>query len=180
MKRWWLIIALLLSLGINVGFLAKRALRSKLTADPVAVIDPEVERQARELPPIFRRLAADLRLRGETRKQFFELQRAFLDQTVEGRQEVSQLQTELRRELISADPDRELIDQTLETLAAAHFRLEKIFVDNLLDTRKLLGPHQERIFMRFMQRVRQSRSESRQWLRERRQRAKQDRSRGDE
>lgn len=167
MKRWWLVIALLLSLGINVGFLAKRTLRSTGQGDQPQISKAEDERQMRGLPPVFRRLANELRLQGENREKFLEMQRDFLERTLVGRQEVSRLQTELRRELVSRNPDRGRIDDRLEALAAAHFQLEKVFVDHLLDTREMLKPRQERLFMRFMQRLREARDETRQWQRQR-------------
>lgn len=169
MKRWWLVIALLLSVGVNIGLLAHRALRSA-EADE-ASFSSESESESRDLPLIFRRVANEMRLRGEIRRRFFEMQLEFLNQTRVGRQVVSSLQTELRRELVARDPDRELIDRKLEALAAAHFHLEKIFVDHLLDTREILEPRQERLFMRFMQRVRQSRSDQQQWKRDQRARS---------
>ena len=51
-----------------------------------------------------------------------------------------------------ATPD--LIDAILEEIAAAHVELERSFVDNLLDTREILGPEQERRFIHFLRRLR--------------------------
>lgn len=170
MKRWWLIILLLLSLGINVGFLARQALRSGPPGGQPQISAEDDERQMRELPPVFRRLANELRLEGEERERFLDLQREFMRQTYGGRQEVSRLQRELRRELVARRPDRERIDQKLESLATAHFELEKIFVDHLLDTREMLKPRQERLFMRFMSRLREARRETQQWQQQRRSR----------
>ncbi len=176
MKRWWLIILLLLSLGINVGFLARQALRSGPPGSQPQISAEDDERQMRGLPPVFRRLADELQLQGEERERFLELQRELLRQTFVGRQEVSRLQKELRRELVSRQPDRERIDHQLEALARAHFQLEKIFVDHLLDTREMLEPRQERLFMRFMSRLREARREThrwqQQWQQQRRSRAR--------
>ncbi len=135
MKRWWLLIALLLSVGINVGILATLAFQPRLAgpaaipatggpppADPLAG-DPGVgpsdplPREGR-MPPVVERMADELHLEGEKREAFVEIQRAFFEQTLAARSGMARIQREIRREVTSEDPDRERADRLLAEAAA--------------------------------------------------------------
>ena len=162
MKRWWLVIALLLSLGAKLGLLAGRAWqRSPGSGLPGS--GPAVDSSpAAERPPRFAlRMAGELGLRGEQREAFLERQRLFLEQTLDARDRFGRLQAELRRTVIAGEPDRQAVDQLLVEISEAHVDLERAFVNNLLDTRELLGPEQERRFMRLLQQLRSSRERER-------------------
>ena len=183
MSRWWLILALLLSVGINIGILATLAFQGRsgdggATAHGIATgvgpDDPAAggtaeDPPAREgrLPPVIRRMADELRLEGEKRAAFVEVQRAFFEQTISARSRMARLQREIRREVTSEDPDREALDRLLVELSSAHTDLERAFVTNLLDSRELLDGDQERRFMRFLRRLRQVRGEVERRFRER-------------
>lgn len=172
MKRWWLVIALLLSLGVNVGIVATRAWQSRPADDPAATApppggEPTGERPAGEqpqsrdprMPPFIYRMAEELGLAGEERETFVDRQRRFFEETLWAREELAHLQGELRREITAEEPDREKIDRLLEESGRAHETLERAFVDNLLDTRELLGPEQERRYLRFLVHLRGRRGE---------------------
>ncbi len=160
MKRWWLVIVLLLSLGVNVGLLASRPWRGPGASGERPGESPAV-RPADRPPRFALRMADELRLRGERRAAFLERQRLFLDETLAARERFGSLQAELRRQLIAAEPDREAVDELLEQIAAAHVELERAFVGNLLDSRELLGPERERRFLRLLQQLRSSRQRER-------------------
>ncbi|MCP4661550.1 MAG: hypothetical protein GY856_39620 [bacterium] len=172
MKRWWLIIALLLSIGINVGILASRAWPprdSSRQAAPSAPGPDRAERPAPQIdrvPPVIYRLVDDLGLRGESRKAFIDIQRRFLERTISARTRVGRLQAELRRELAAAEPDRAAVDEFLDQLGAAYAELERAFVDDLLSSRELLDAEQEKLFLRFLGRIRQHRKEDERRLRD--------------
>ncbi len=191
MKRWWLVIALLLSVGINAGILAtlafqarspssgasgsgasgsgasgtgvEDALPSEINAGGVEEPAPRPERQ----PPVIRRMADELGLEGERRAAFIDVQRAFFEQTLDARSRMARLQREIRREVTSGDPDRDVLDRFLVELSAAHTDLERAFVTNLLDSRELLDGDQERRFMHFLRRLRQVRGEVERRFRDR-------------
>ncbi len=184
MKRWWLLIALLLSVGINVGILATLAFQPRLAgpaaipatggpppADPlpgdpgVGPSDP-LPREGR-MPPVVERMADELHLESEKREAFVEIQRAFFEQTLAARSGMARIQREIRREVTSEDPDRERADRLLAELSAAHTDLERAFVTNLLDSRELLDGQQERRFMHFLRRMRQVRGDVERRFRER-------------
>ncbi len=83
MKRWWIVIALLLSVGVNVGILATLATR-KLASSPPPSADgpapPPLREEAREEEggsfPRVHRLADRLGLEGEQRRRFVTSSRA--------------------------------------------------------------------------------------------------------
>ncbi len=174
MKRWWLVIALLLSLGINIGLLAGRAFQPRPAEvedveDPVddgRVEMPAMPREGR-LPPVVHRMADELGLEGAKRDAFVEIQRTFFEQTLTARRRMVQVQGRVRDEITSGEPDREALDALLIELSDAHTALERAFVTNLLDTRELLDPGQERRYMRFLRHMRQVRSEVEKRFRER-------------
>ncbi len=199
MKRWWLLIALLLSVGVNVGILATLAFQSGFakgvanaetgdaetgdagaeaggvvaTDDGAAggsVTDGSTEKPPRRdgrFPPVIRRMANELDLEGEKRTAFVEFQREFFDQTLSARARMERLQREIRREVTSGDPDRDVLERLLLELSAAHTDLERAFVNNLLDSRELLDSEQEKRFMHFLRRMRQVRHGVEQRFRER-------------
>ena len=176
MRRWWLVIALVLSVGINIGWIAQGLLDPNKTppADELPAPGPE---PGAERPPgrhgegpspdlfigVFERIANELALEGEPRQQFLELQRAFVTRVLEGHEQVRTLRQQLRSELTGETPDRARIDELLESTAAAELEREKAFIDNLLATRELLDPEQDRRFMSFVERLRDLRQIGRRW-----------------
>ena len=159
--RWWIVMALLLSLGINVGLLLSRLWDRP--ADPQHRERPmERERprgEDRGRMDRFEWMSHELGLDSEQQELFSEHQRAFFQQTFEGRARVAQLQGELRRELVSENPDRRRLDTLLGELSTAHADLERGFVEHLLSTRELLEPEQQRQFLRLIGRLRSPSSE---------------------
>lgn len=163
MRRWGLGLLLLLSIGLNAGLLASwawhRGADSERPADERPEGEPEEpeERERRErqrMPRFVERLADELELEGESRQAFLERQRRFFEDTLQARARFVRLQSELREELAAAEPDRRRIDGLLDEITGAHLALERAFVDNLLDTREILGPAQERRFRLFLHHLR--------------------------
>jgi hypothetical protein len=107
-------------------------------------------------------MATELGLTGDERQHFIERQVSFFEQTITARIRFGRLQNELRSELVGGDPDRQRIDGLLADVAAAHVDLERAFVDNLLDTREILDPEQQRRFLHLLHRLRRSGDEARQ------------------
>ncbi len=165
MSRWWIVIALLLSLGVNAGLLVNRAWQRRGdTSTPVA--EPAGDGGG-QVPLFVRRMAGELGLRGEQREVFIDRQRLFLEQTLGARERFAELQGELRRQVVAPDPDRAAVEDLLGEIAEAHVDMERAFVDNLLDTRELLDREQEQLYMRMLQRLRQSREDLRHRFRDR-------------
>lgn len=169
MKRWWLVIALMLSLGVNLGIVVSRLVPPRdrpsggETADAGTENGGPVERPAippaRPMPRVVYRMADELGLEGATRERFVALQRAFLRRTLSAKGEAQRAQERLRLELLAPRPDREAVAESLERMSAARSELEQAFVDNVLDTRELLDPEQTRRFLRMIARLRQAREQ---------------------
>lgn len=166
MKTWWLVILLLLSVGLNLGMILPR-LWSGGSETPLEIAmepgGPETmgEEATPVLPRVFYRMADELRLAGDERRAFLDLQQNFFERTRAARLRISHHQSQMRRELVAAEPNRTETDRLLEELAGAHSDLERAFVSNLLDTRELLSGRRERLFLRMMGRLWQSRADLR-------------------
>jgi len=157
-KRWWLVIALLLSVGVNVGILA--AVATRRAARP----DREMGREQPPLPPPGpgegqpmprgSRLADRLGLEGDQRRRFLDIQQRFFEEAVRLRLHLGETQRQVRRELIAAEPDRQRIDELLRASARDYLALEQALAKNVVDTREVLTPEQEEEFLRIVSRLR--------------------------
>lgn len=147
MKRWWLVLALLLSLGVNAGILATLA---------VSRLRPAAAQKAAQVPQEKRlaRLADRLKLAGDERQRFLALQRQFFDNTARDRKRLQQILRQVRRELISAHPDSERIEQLLQESSRLYLGIERAVTANVLATRKILKPEQEAIFLDLIEKMR--------------------------
>ena len=164
MRRWWLVIALLLSLGVNAGILATLAVSGRgdrpvrpLAGPPYGPPGPAGEDRP-QLPAAagwrLERLADELGLAGEERERFVALQRRMFQDGIALARERFALQAELRRELLAAEPDRERIETLIGEIAAVFTRLEENTASGILDTRELLDPEQERRYLRVVAQIR--------------------------
>jgi Spy/CpxP family protein refolding chaperone len=149
-RRWWIIIALLLSLGVNLGLVAAVATR-RIAARPEGQ-DPR-DMKGEPLPR-FRRLADHLGLEGEQRRRFLDLQGQLFEETVRVRMRQAENQREVRRELVSREPDRERIDALLQQSARDFLTLEQALAKNVVATRDILSPRQEKEYLRIISRMR--------------------------
>jgi hypothetical protein len=146
-KRWWLVLALLLSLGVNAGILATIA---------VARLRPPAAQKTPQGPPEKRlaRLADHLGLKGDERQRFLALQRQFFANTGHDRKRLQQIYRQVRRELTSAHPDPEHLDRLLAESSQVYLTVERAVTANVLETRKILKPEQESIFLDLIERMR--------------------------
>jgi hypothetical protein len=146
-KRWWLVLVLLLSLGVNVGILATIA---------VARLRPGLAQKVPQGPPEKRlaRLADRLGLAGEERERFLTLQRQFFSGTTRDRKRLQQIYRQVRRELISARPDPGHIEQLLTESSQLYLTIERAVTANVLETRKILKPDQESLFLELIEKMR--------------------------
>lgn len=163
MKRWWLVLALLLSVGVNLGILATLAV-SRQRGEPPGppsesergVRGPELEGRISER---VHHLARELGLEGEKRERFVELQRSFIESAIRARMKVWRLQAELREQLGGPDPDRTRIDQLAQELGQAHTQLETVLIENIFATRELLDPEQQKRYLHLLARWRRDHGE---------------------
>jgi hypothetical protein len=153
------VIALLLSVGVNVGILATLATRRATRPErqpppPVREEAGPMEGQEPDGHPRASRLADRLGLEGEPRRRFLEQQQQFFEKTVRIRLHMVETQREVRRELMSEEPDRQKIDALLQDSARDFLSLEQALATNIVESRKLLDPEQEEEFLRVVARLR--------------------------
>jgi hypothetical protein len=159
MKRPWLVIALLLSVGINIGILAmvgtskarQRGARHEMRWDRNM---EGREGRPGSGPPV-EALADRLGLEGAERGQFIAHQEEFFQSFERIREELGMARHDLRREAGAAQPDRERIEELLAQTARLTAELNRGFVDNVLATRELLGPEQEERYFAMLERLRE-------------------------
>ena len=158
MKRWWLVIALLLSLGVNAGILVTlmahrwgvRQAQKALAEKPIPLSNGQEGGQPQKII----RLADQLGLEGDLRHRFISLQGSFFAETLRLRTEQAEIQRELRREAASPSPNQARIDSLLQESGRIFLGLEQALVKNVLDSRRLLNPEQDRKFLKILARLR--------------------------
>lgn len=163
MKKPWIWVVLLLSLGVNVGILATIGL-SRLKGSPPIERGPwegprREQMLRREFAPPVGRMADALGLDGEIRDEFLALQETFFRGMIEQRADLERIRRELRGEVMTEEPDEERINELLTALGQAHADLDRLLVDNVLANRELLGPEQQQRYFHMLRRVREAMGE---------------------
>lgn len=173
MRRWWLLVALLLSVGINGGILGTLAVQHFRQPAPPAGPEfepapprpgelepppepggpppgpaaPDLAEPRPELGPLADRLGVT----GESRRRFLDLQERFVAARREQRFRIVQLQAELRANLVAERPDRARVQAATQALGEAYAALDRALADNILATREILTPEQQRRFLVFVE-----------------------------
>lgn len=157
MRRWVLALALLLSLGVNIGILAtltvRRAAPDRPRPEERRPIPPSPGAETGETPPRATRLADRLGLEGEQRRRFLRIQARFFTETIRLRTEQAEVFRELRRELTAPEPDRRKLEELTRASARAHLALQQAMARNVIATREILDPEQERLFLDVISRL---------------------------
>jgi Spy/CpxP family protein refolding chaperone len=169
MRRWWLPLALLLSLGVNVGVVAMLALRGEprpgaaprapLAAEPLALPGPPTGPEGpagREAPGRrFEELAAQLGLDADARRRFVQLQSRHFEASREARRRLETARRELAKEFLSGRADRARVEELLRAVQTEQASLDRTLGDLLLEAQEILTPEQQRRFAFFvLQRLR--------------------------
>lgn len=175
MKRWWVVLALLLSLGVNLGLLAAvaggwwaergRAADEAAPAADATLPGPGSPRRGDGPPgggpppgwqgPPLERLADHLGLEGATRERFLELQRDFVASVAEARRRRLELGRRMRAELTSPQPDPERVESLAAEMGEVFTAAERATAEVILETRDLLDdPEQERRYLGVLERLR--------------------------
>jgi Spy/CpxP family protein refolding chaperone len=151
-RRWWILIGLLLSLGVNAGILATLGVQHFRGRD-----QPRPEQGGapptapEEMRPNLAPLADRLGVTGEARQRFLATQEQFVARMREGRFRLMQLQAELRAELLSERPDRSRIDATTRQLGEAYAAQDGALAESILAARDVLTPVQQERFLTFVE-----------------------------
>jgi len=149
MKRGWVWVALLLSVGINIGVLATIGV-SRMRAEARWERPRDAERQ-----PPFERLADHLELEGEARLRFIEIQQGLFRSTRQRQEGLHQLRAELRREIAADEPDPQTVDRLLDQIGAMHMDLDRALVESVMASKKILNPAQQTRYLRILERMRE-------------------------
>jgi len=144
-KRWWLVVALLLSLGVNLGLVGAAIVRQRAIAAWTGERPPGG-------PEPGARLAERLRLDDAQREQFLGIQRRLVERVRDERRELGRLRRVLRDELIAPEPDRDRIDRLVDEIAERQLALDRAFVDHVLESRELLDGEQLERYLFFLER----------------------------
>lgn len=158
MRRWGIVLLLLLSLGLNlgvIGMLVFEKTRPK-PPDPHPPDGPELAAGAGNGDLIARlpRFANYLGLEGAERQKFLDIQVALFQETTRLRLRTAEIQRSLRLELTGENPDSARIDKLLRDSAEVYLQLERAFVKSVVESRQLLGEKQEKRYLQVLARLR--------------------------
>lgn len=158
MIRWWLVIGLLLSVGVNLGILAVVVTRHGGPPPPREERPPR-EGQNPANPnadpvPRLGRLADRLKLEGDQRRKFLDVQWNLYQESTRQRLQMNEVHREIRREVTRPNPDRQRVEALLAESSRIHMVLERALVNNILSTRELLGPEKEKEYLKIVGRLR--------------------------
>jgi Spy/CpxP family protein refolding chaperone len=162
MIRWWLVIALLLSVGLNVGILAAIATHHGGPPPPREERPPQQGQNPAnpngnpnaDPVPRLGRLADRLKLEGDQRRQFLDIQWNLYQESTRQRLQMNEVHREIRREVTRPAPDRQRVEALLAESSRIHMALERALVNNILSTRELLGPEKEKEYLKIVGRLR--------------------------
>lgn len=155
MSRWWLVIALLLSVGLNVGILAAIGARRAALPGQQAARQQQAANPANNDPvPRLARLADRLQLEGDPRRKFLDIQWNLYQETTRQRLDLAEVHRALRKELTRPDPDRQRVEALLNESSRLYLALERSLVNNVFATRDLLGPDKEAEYLKIVGRLR--------------------------
>lgn len=175
MSRRWLGLALLLSVGVNLGVVGvlgavywthQQQHRAVTAAEEGPArrggMDEQPAREGfrRVAGPIqqrVERLADGVGLEGDARERFVALQREFLETTWTGRRRVAELQHQLREELAAPTPDRARVEALVDELTRARRTLDESLATTVLESRSILAvesPGSEDRYLEFLERLR--------------------------
>jgi hypothetical protein len=156
-RRWWLVLVLLLSLGLNVGILAAiAARRATLMARPNAARQDQAGTAGNNNPnnvdpvPRLTRLANRLKLEGDQRRKFLDIQWNLYQETARQRLQLNEIHRALRQELTHPNPDRPRVEGLLNESSQIYLALERSLVNNVFATRDLLGPEKEADYLKIV------------------------------
>jgi hypothetical protein len=141
LKRWGLVVALLASLGLNLGLLGTQIARRWAPAgDGPRGANPG------------ERLADRLDLAGETRERFLAIQRRMVLAIRDERRALAEARRALREELVARRPDRELVAGRIDEIARRQRAIDQAVAESVLASRDLLDARQLDLYLRFVER----------------------------
>jgi hypothetical protein len=150
-RRGWLVVALLLSLGVNLGlvgtaFARRRGFERGPERRLEALRDGLPERPGG-------RIAEQLGLDRAQGERFVDAHRRMMKRVFEARFDIGRVRSELRHEVAARSPEPARIDELLRELSAAEAALNRAVVDGILEARAELAPGQARDYLRLLEQL---------------------------
>ncbi len=147
MRRWGIWVALLLSVGLNLGLFG-----ALLVRDSARPSFPGVgpEREPRR-PGVF--LAQRLGLEGQERQRFLDLHEALVAEIGKERRQLFELRRQLRTELAASRASREAALELVAQIGTHQATLERLLVDHVFEVRRVLPPEPLGRYLRWLSRV---------------------------
>lgn len=143
MKRWWFVVVLALSLGMNVGIVSTLVIRHWQPKPPT------VDSPGRALE----QLVGQLGLEGEPRARFVAIQKKFYEQGRRNHRSQRAAQARLKRLLSAPQPNRQRIEGVIDELAALHGERHRLLAEAVLRSSEVLDRRQLNVYRRFLSRV---------------------------
>lgn len=142
-RRRWLVMALLVSLGMNLGLVLS------------ALLAPTKARAARGGASLavetgVEKVADELGLTGAERRQFVERHRQFLDEARGPRERARRLRSELTQELFARPANQARIDELVAALGVELARFESDTARLVLEVQQLLPAERHPAYRRFL------------------------------
>lgn len=164
MKRWHIVILLLLSVGLNLGLLAQRGTGKPDRASSRVAGSRDAgnaerakERRERAREELLERMVDKVGVTGEQRERFLAIHRGFFERTRDMRDQQRRAERALRENLASATPDRALAEVQLAEIAAAKKEIETTFVENFFDATAILDTDQKARYRELVAELRRMR-----------------------
>ncbi len=158
MRRWGLVLLLLLSLGVNLGvagmLLFEKARQKPPAPPPAEVPEPIGGIGGGDLIGRLPRFADILGLEGQERQKFLDIHITFFQDTTRLRLLMAEAHRNLQREMSGEKPDAARVDRLLREEADVYLRLEQAFAKCVLASRQLLGADEERRYLQVVGRLR--------------------------
>lgn len=163
MRRWWPILALLLSLGINVGLVTALVIdrsRARDDAGLEAPPNPDALPPGQGGPgqlapgPRFKLAAERLGLAPEARERFLALEQRHFAEARAARLRVQEAREAIRRALLAAELDETEIERLTAAANAAVAEQDRGFVRHLVELKGILEPAQFERYLAFLTRAR--------------------------
>lgn len=148
MNRAWLVVALLLSLGVNLGLVGTAVARRHQLERRFGLGDEAPRSPDRP----GERFADRLGLARESRDRFVAVHRRMAEASFRARSDVARIRRELRREVMSAAPDRKQIEELLAELSRQESVANRALVDGVLEARSGLSARELRDYLLALER----------------------------
>lgn len=152
MNKGLLGMALLLSIGFNLGLLLSR----RPEPEPARLLETvdagRAEGDPRPSVGDFDELLAELELLPDERRQFLAIHRRFFRHTRQSQARLKALRLEIEAELIRPQPREQRLQEMVREMVQTSLSVEQALIRTTLRGRQLLGPQREGPYLEHLER----------------------------